>query len=158
LASLPAGVLPVEGGHFGANLVAYIRGQYHHAQVTEPLLLEQLWEYGIDISAGPLHNLFTAHKDAFHQEKSEGFAAGLATASSIGTDDTGARHQGQNGYCTALGNDLFAYFESSDSKSRVNFLQVLQGPTRAYAINETTLAYWERQKLPAAVRAALLGG
>src|SRR5207248_6795914 len=54
--------------------------------------------------------------------------------------------------------DLFAYFESSDSKSRLNFLQVLQGPQRDYAINETTLAYWERQKLPAAVLAALLQG
>src|SRR5215470_4589014 len=68
LAPLPAGVLPVEGGHFGANLVAYILGQYHHAQVTEPLLLEQLWEYGIDISAGQLHNLLTADQDRFHQE------------------------------------------------------------------------------------------
>ncbi len=158
LAPLPAGVLPVEGGHFGANLVAYILGQYHHAQVTEPLLLEQLWEYGIDISAGQLHHLLTADKGHFHQEKAEVLTAGLATAAYIGTDDTGARHQGKNGYCTALGNDLFAYFESSDSKSRLNFVQVLHGPQRGYAVNETALAYWERQKLPAAVRAALLQG
>src|SRR5262249_29794875 len=72
-------------------------------------------------------------------------------SSYIGTDDTGSRHQGHNGYCTAIGNDLFAYFESSDSKSRLNFLQVLQGAHRDYVINETTRAYWERQKLPAAV-------
>jgi hypothetical protein len=155
LAPLPAGVLPVEGGHFGANLVAYLLDQYQQAQVTEPLLLEQLWEYGIDMSAGQLHALLTANKDSFHQEKAEVLAVGLAESSYVGTDDTGARHQGQNGYCTALGNDLFAYFESSDRKSRLNFLQVLQGPARDYAVNETTLAYWERQKLPAAVRASL---
>src|SRR5262245_6288321 len=59
LAPFPAGVLPVGGGHFGANLVAYILDQYHQAQVTEPLLLEQLWEYGIDISTGQLHRLLT---------------------------------------------------------------------------------------------------
>ncbi len=41
LAPFPEGVLPVEGGHFGANLVAYILDQYHQAQVTEPLLLER---------------------------------------------------------------------------------------------------------------------
>jgi hypothetical protein len=158
LAPFPAGVLPVEGGHFGANLVVYILDQYHHAQVTEPLLLEQLWEYGIDISAGQLHALLTANKDGFHQEKAEVLAAGLTESSYIGTDDTGARHQGHNGYCTAIGNDLFAYFESSDSKSRLNFLQVLQGPERDYAINETTLAYWKRQELPAAVRASLTQG
>ena len=158
LASLPAGVLPVEGGHFGTNLVAYILDQYHQAQVTEPLLLEQLHEYGTVISAGQLHHILTENKDAFHQEKAEVLAAGLAESSYIGTDDTGARHQGQNGYCTAIGNDLFAYFESTDNKSRLNFLQVLQGPERDYAINETTLAYWERQKLPAAERALLSAG
>jgi hypothetical protein len=85
-------------------------------------------------------------------------AAALAESSYIGTDDTAARHQGKNGYCTALGNDLFAYFESSDSKSRLNVLQVLQGPHRAYAINETTWAYWEQQKLSAALVAQLTQG
>jgi hypothetical protein len=158
LAPLPAGVLPVEGGHFGANLIAYCLDQYHQAQVTEPLLLEQLREYGIVISAGQLHRILTENKDLFHQEKAEVLAAGLAESSYLGTDDTGARHQGQNGYCTAIGNDLFAYFESSDRKSRLNFLHVLQGPHRDYAINETTLAYWDRQKLPAAVRAPLTQG
>jgi Transposase IS66 family len=151
LAPFPEGVLPVEGGHFGANLIAYILDQYHQAQVTEPLLLEQLWEYGIDISAGQLHRMLTEDKEAFHQEKGEILAAALAESSYIGTDDTGARHQGKNGYCTAIGNDLFAYFESTDSKSRLNFLHVLQGSQRDYAINETARAYWERQKLAAAL-------
>jgi hypothetical protein len=155
LAPFPAGVLPVEGGHFGANLAAYILDQYHHAQVTEPLLLEQLWEYGIDISAGQLHRILTTNKDLFHQEKVDVLTAGLTESSYIGTDDTGARHQGHNGYCTAIGNDLFAYFESGDSKSRLNFLQVLHGPYRLYAINETAVTYWERQQLAVAVRELL---
>src|SRR5438094_411689 len=151
LAPFPEGVLSVEGGHFGANLIAYILDQYHQAQVTQPLLLAQLWEYDIDISAGQLHRILTENKEVFHQEKGEILAAGLAESSYIGTDDTGARHQGKNGYCTAIGNDLFSYFESTDSKSRINFLQVLQGKQRDYAINDMTLAYWERQKLAAAL-------
>jgi hypothetical protein len=138
--------------------VVFILDQYHHAQVTEPLLLEQLQEYGIVISAGQLHRILTERQEPFHQEKADVLATALAESSYVGTDDTGARHQGHNGYCTALGNDLFAYFESSPSKSRLNFLHVLQGSRRDYAINETTLAYWERQKLPAAVLAALLQG
>lgn len=158
LAPFPAGVLPVEGGHFGANLVAYILDQYHQAHVTEPVLLEQLWEYGIDISSGQLHHILTENKEPFHQEKDEVLAAGLAESSYIGTDDTGARHQGKNGYCTAIGNELFAYFESTDSKSRVNFLQVLQGVQRDYAINDMALDYWKRQKLAAAVVSKLLEG
>ena len=149
LAPFPQGVLPVAGGHFGANLIAYILDQYHQAQVTEPLLLTQLWEYGIDISAGQLHRILTENNERFHREKDEIRAAGLAESSYIGVDDTGARHQGKNGYCTAIGNDLFSYFESTDNKSRLNFLQVLQGSQRDYAINDMTLAYWERQKLAA---------
>jgi len=158
LASFPAGVLPVGGGHFGANLIAYILDQYHQAGVTEPLLLEQLWEYGIDISAGQLHGILTENHAPFHQEKAEVLATGLVESSYIGADDTGARHQGKNGYCTAIGNDLFASFESTPSKSRLNFLQVLQGPQRDYVINETTLAYWDRQQLAAAVVARLTQG
>jgi hypothetical protein len=158
LAPFPAGVLPVEGGHFGANLVAHILDQYHQAQVTEPLLLAQLGEYGIDISAGQLHRLLTETKDRFHQEKDELLAAALAESSYVGTDDTGARHRGHNGYCTALGNDLFASFESSDTKSRLNFLQVLHGSRRDYAVNEVARAYWQRQQLAAAVVERLTQG
>lgn len=158
LASLPPGVLPVEGGHFGPGLIAHILDQYHQAQVTEPLLLEQLLEYGIDISTGQLHRILTENKDRFHQEKAEVLAAGLAESSYIGTDDTGARHQGKNGYCTALGNDLFAYFESTDSKDRLNFLQVLQGGQRNYVINDMALTYWKGQRLPAVLVEQLLQG
>ena len=158
LAPFPAGVLPVEGGHFGANLIAYILDQYHQAQVTEPLLLEQLGEYGIDISAGQLHRILTENKEYFHKEKNELLVAGLTESSYIGTDDTGARHQGKNGYCTAIGNDLFAYFESTDNKSRLSFLQVLQGGQRDYAINDIALAYWDRQELSAELVAKLSHG
>lgn len=156
LAPLPADVLP--DSHFGPKLICYILEQYHHAHVTQPLLLEQLHDFGIDISAGQLNRILTENHDAFHQEKAEVLAAGLATASYIGTDDTGARHQGKNGYCTVISHELFAYFESTACKSRLNFLQVLQGGSSTYAINETTLAYWERQKLAAAVVEKLCDG
>lgn len=158
LAPFPAGVLPVAGGHFGANLIAYILDQYHQAQVTEPLLLAQLWEYGIDLSAGQLHRILTENQEHFHQEKDEVLTAGLTSSSYIGTDDTGARHQGKNGYCTAIGNDLFSYFESTDSKSRLNFLHVLQGRERSYVINPMALAYWQRQELAAALVEQLTQG
>jgi hypothetical protein len=151
LAPFPPGVLPVEGGHFGAKLVAHILSQHYHAQVTQPVLLEDLWEQGIVISAGQLQRILTEHKDHFHREKAEILATGLETASYIGTDDTGARHQGKNGYTTAIGNDCFAYFETTDSKSRLNFLQILQGDQRSYVINDTTLAYWQEHQLAAAV-------
>ena len=149
LASLPADVLA--GSHYGPNLICYILDQYHHAHVTQALLLQQLHDFGIDISEGQLSRILTENKEAFHQEKDEVRAAGLETASYIGTDDTGARHQGRNGYCTVIGNDLFACFESTDSKSRLNFLQVLHGQRRVYVLNEVALAYWKAQELSSVV-------
>jgi len=156
LAPLPAEVLP--GSHFGPNLIGYILYQYHQCNVTQPLLREQLHELGIDISAGQISGLLTENLDGFHQEKAALLLAGLAVSSYLGVDDTGARHQGHNGYCTALGNDFFAYFESTDSKSRLNFLQVLRGTSSGYAINAVTLAYWERQKLALEIVEQLTAG
>ena len=84
--------------------------------------------------------------------------AGLEVSPYVQVDDTGARHQGRNGYCTHIGNDLFATFESTDSKSRLNFLEVLRRPHTDYVINEVAVAYWERQKLAAAVRGEAVPG
>lgn len=156
LAPLPVDVLP--GSHFGPLLIGYVLYQYHQANVTQPLLLEQLQELGIDISVGQISHILTENLDGFHQEKAAILTAGLAVSSYVGVDDTGARHEGHNGYCTAVGNDLFAYFASTDSKSRLNFLQVLRGTSSGYAINEVTLAYWERQQLAHAVVAQLRAG
>jgi hypothetical protein len=52
---------------------------------------------------------------------------GLQVSNYLQTDDTGARHDGKNGYCTYIGNEFFAWFESTQSKSRVNFLGLLRG-------------------------------
>jgi Transposase IS66 family len=76
----------------------------------------------------------------------------------VQADDTGARHQGHNGFCTQIGNEFFAYFESTDSKSRQNFLEVLRGSDTDYTINDAAAAYWQRQKLAQAVIDRLLTG
>jgi hypothetical protein len=149
VAPLPAEVLP--GHHFGPDLICFILHQYHHQHVTQPLLLEQLHQLGIDISAGELNRILTEGKDAFHREKDEILPAALAVSAYIEVDDTGARHRGHTGACTQIGNELFASFTSTDSKSRLNFLEILRGPHTAYVINETAVAYWRRQKLPAAM-------
>jgi hypothetical protein len=145
LAPLPVNVLP--GSHFGPGLIAYSVYQYRECNVTQPLLHEQLLALGIDISTGQMDRILTRNKDAFHQEKEEVRTAGLEVSSYIGVDDTGARHDGHNGYCTVIGNDVFAYFESTDSKSRLNFLQVLRGSSDGYTINEVAMSYFQQQKL-----------
>jgi hypothetical protein len=149
VAPLPPEV--VSGSHYGPNLICFIIHQYHHQHVTHPLLLEQLHQLGIDISAGELNRIVTEGKEAFHQEKAELLPAALAVSTYVQVDDTGARHQGHNGACTQIGNAFFATFASTESKSRLNFLEMLRGPDTDYVINETAVAYWRRQKLPKAM-------
>jgi Transposase IS66 family len=156
IAPLPPEVIP--GSHFGPNLTCFIVHQYHHQHVTQPLLWEQLDQFGIDISMGQLSRILTEQKESFHQEKDQLLAAALEVSPYVQVDDTGARHKGRNGYCTQIGNDLFASFESTNSKSRLNFLELLRRPHTDHVINEIAVGYWEEQKLAAAVVEKLCQG
>jgi hypothetical protein len=150
----PVPATAVGGGHYGPQLIGYLLHQYYHAHVTQPLLLAQLHDWGIEMSAGQLNHLLTEGHDAFHQEKAALKAAGLATSGYIQADDTGARHQGRNGYCTYIGNERFAWFASTESKSRVNFLELLQAERR-YEVNAEALAYLAERGLAAGHREML---
>ena len=149
IAPLPPEVIP--GSHFGPTLIGFIVHQYHHQHVTQPLLWEQLDQLGIDISMGQLSRILTEQNDSFHQEKDQLLPAALEVSPYVQVDDTGARHKGRNGYCTQIGNDLFASFESTNSKSRLNFLEILRRPHTDYVINEIAVVYWKEQKLAAAL-------
>ena len=145
-----AGKLPehLNGKHFGPTLIRFILYQYYHCHVTQPLLLEQLSEFGIDISAGQLNNLLIEEKDRFHLEKDRILTAGLEVCSYINVDDTGARHQGKNGYCTHIGNELFSWFESTGCKSRINFLKLMRPGQTDFAITMDAVCYMQANKLP----------
>jgi hypothetical protein len=143
------GKLPKElqGRHFGPNLVAHILYQHHHCHVTQPLLHEQLREWGVDISSGQINALLLDDKTPFHEEKDALLAVGLALSAYVTVDDSGARHQGNNGYVTHIGNQYFASFHSSMSKSRVNFLELLRAGQTDYRITTNALAYMKEQGL-----------
>ena len=53
--------------HFGPTLRSFIL--YQHQRATQPLLWQQLRDWGIDLSRGQLHRLITEDQTPFHQEK-----------------------------------------------------------------------------------------
>jgi hypothetical protein len=135
-------------GHYSPTLISFILYQHYHAHVTAPILLEQLREWGVDISSGQLSRILVEGKESFHEEKAGILNVGLQNSSYVTVDDTGARHAGKNGYCTHIGNGFFAWFETTYTKSRINFLELLRAGHTDYVINEEALAYMENQKLP----------
>ncbi len=136
-------------GHFGGTIKSYIIYQYHHCQVTQPLLLEQLREWGIDISSGQINNILLKEKEEeFTQEKEALLSTALEVSDFITVDDSGARHKGKNGYVTHIGNQHFAWFKSTDSKSRINFLELLRAGQTDYYLSDESYLYMIQTKLP----------
>lgn len=148
---LPDGVR--QGGHFGPTLKAFLLDQYYRQRVTQPRLLGQVRSWGVDLSAGQLNRLLTEGHDRFHQDKDALLSAGLTACAYIQVDDTAARHQGHNGYCTHIGNEFFAWFASTARKSRLNFLELLRGGHTDYILSAEAFAYLrQRDTPPSAVR------
>ncbi len=102
-----------------------------------------------------MNRLLIDNKEEFHNEKAALLPAGLSVSSYIQVDDTGARHQGKNGYCTFIGNELFSWFESTGSKSRINFLELLHTGYDDYQFTDESFSYMKRYKVAPWIRQKL---
>jgi hypothetical protein len=143
IAPLPSGV----AGHFGGELRRFALIQHIQGQVTVARLLAQLRSIGIAISKRQVMRLLIDKQQGFLDEARDVLRAGLETAAWITVDDTGARHKGANGVCTQIGNDHFAWFGTTGSKSRRNFLELLRAGHADYVVNAQALDYMRKRAL-----------
>ena len=153
VAPLPAGTR----GHFGPSLRRFVLALYHGAQTTVERLTGLLRELGVDISKRQVLRLLNDGQEMFSAECDALLGAGLETAPGISVDDTGARHGDRNGVTTQLGNDAFAWFRTSFSRSRLNFLELLRTGHGNYVINQAALSYMRGRSLAGPVIARLRG-
>jgi hypothetical protein len=153
VAPLPEGTR----GHFGPELRRFVLMQYHQGQVTVERLVTLLQAAGVSISKREIMRLLIEEQDDFLGENREVLRAGLATAAWITVDDTGARHRGANAVCTQIGNDNFAWFGPTGSKSRLNFLELLRAGYTDYVVNAAALEYMREHDLAGPVIRHLAG-
>ena len=151
-APLPAGI----DGHFGPELRRFVLAQYHQGQMTVPRLVTLLRDLGIFISKRQVVRLLIEGQDGFLAEARDVLRAGLSSAAWITVDDTGARHKASNGFCTQIGNAHFAWFGTTASKSRLNFLALLRAGYDDYVINAEAVAYMRERALAGHVIARLI--
>src|SRR4051812_36048930 len=147
VAPLPSGV----DGHFGPELRRFVLAQYHQGQVTVPRLVAQLRTIGLAISTRQVMRLLIDGQQRFLDEARDVLRAGLTQAAWVTVDDPGARHKAANGTCTQIGNDHFAWFGTTASKSRLNFLELLRAGHPDYVINAEALAYMRQRALAGSV-------
>ncbi len=153
VAPLPGGI----HGHFGARLKCFVLTQYHKCRVTVGCLLDLLHDIGMAVSKRQLMRFLIDNQEPFLDEAREVLRSGLESASWITVDDTGARHLGRNAVCTHIGNDHFAWFATTFSKSRLNFLQLLAAGDETHLINEAAIAYMRQRNLSETVIGRLAG-
>jgi hypothetical protein len=149
-APLPAGI----DGHFGPQLRRFVLAQYHQGQMTVLRLVTLLRSIGIFISKRQVLRLLNEGQDDFLTEARDTLRAGLVSGW-VTVDDTGARHKAKNGFCTQIGNTDFAWFGTTGSKSRLNFLELLRAGHGDYVINAAALDYMRRRDLSGPVIARL---
>lgn len=143
------GSLPTElnGQHFGSELRALIINLYAQC-MTQPCILEFLHNVGIEISSGQIHNILMYESESLSTMSENILSVGLKEADYIETDDTGAKHNHENGYCTYLGGKYFSYFKSSHSKSRENFLSILLQGKEGYQVNDAMIWHLSQCGVP----------
>jgi hypothetical protein len=143
------------GGHFGPELRRFVLMPYHQGQTTLPRLATLLQSIGVAISKREIQRLLTAGQNDFLAENCDVLRAGLETSPWISVDDTGARHQAQNGYCTQIGNEHFTWFGTRSSKSRLNFLDLLRAGHTDFVLNDAAFDYMRSRALSAPLIARL---
>lgn len=131
-AALPA---ELQGSHFGPDLRSMIFGLYASG-MTQPAIFQFVSSLGIAVSEGQIHHMLMGEVADFNRHSEQILSAGLREAPYIRVDDTGAKHCHKSGYCTHIGGQYFAYYTTTASKSRVNFLKILAQGQEGYVIND----------------------
>ena len=114
--------------------------------MTSERLTALLSGIGVVISKRQVVRLLTGRLDTFVAEDREVLRAGLASASWISVDDTGALHAGQNGVTTQIGEDGSPP-SAPACRSHDELPHCLRAGHTDYVVDETALAYMRRHNL-----------
>lgn len=136
------------GSEFSPDLQAFIIDLSIQGRMSEYQICNFLKDKGIIISEGTISNILIQNNEAFHQEMDNAFQAGLRSTAYHQVDDTGARHNGRNGYTMIVGNPFYTRYFTSFSKDRFQvLLNLLGGGHLKYSFSELTTALLEKEKI-----------
>ena len=124
-------------GEYGPGIRTLIPVLKTEGNMSEKRILGLFQNFGIEMSAAYISQQWTGGYEAFHQEKSDLYRAGLASSDFSQIDDTSARVNGTNQYCHIVCNPLFTAYFTSEHKNRLSVLSVLtDGAPLSYLYNQ----------------------
>ncbi len=135
------GEVPNDGSHFGPGVKLHAVYQMAKNGVSQSKVRQEFNDKDLQISAGQIDKEYRTLANKLKAEKEDLLHVGLRNSKSVSVDDTGARHQGKNGYSTVIQNNLFTWFRSTNSKSRINFFEMFRADRTDYIINSNALEY-----------------
>ena len=130
--------------HFDRSVDLHVVYQMAKNSVPQNKVWQELNERGLQISTGKINQIYVAVAALLKAEKEDILHIGLRYFLDAYTDDTGARHRGVNWYCTVIQNAYFAYFKSTKSKSRINFLEMMCADRTDYIIDNNSIEYLDK--------------
>ena len=148
---------PMPGGlvcgreQYGLGVKAFVPTLYHQGRSTANRIATLLNDAGLGISKRTVQRMLNEDAAGPVAEAREILKAGLASASWIAVDDTGARHGARNGYCTVIGNEAFTHFRSSEAKTRLNLFDHLNAGDERLILNGAAFAHMRRLNLSGTV-------
>jgi len=119
--------------------------------VTGNKILNYFLDKGFSISTGKISDILTGSADLeiFHREKDEIHEASVAHSLYQQIDDTGARVNGENQYCSTLCNEYCSLFSKNPKKNRLTVIDFLPGSQELkFLLNDKAIEYLKEKRLP----------
>ncbi len=114
-------------GHYGVGLRSLLNVLRHLSDVTEGTLCGLIKSFGIQISAGTISNLLKREQKWALQEQQDILRAGLNRDVPKQMDTTANRQRGVNKATHIITDPYFTVFHTTDTRTRLDCLSVLQG-------------------------------
>ena len=114
-------------GHYGPGIRSLLNVLRHMSDVTEPSAYNLMKSLGIEISVGTISNLLKEELGWALEEQEAILRAGLRDSTPKQMDTTANRQKGGNKMTHIITNANFTAFYTTDTRSRLDCLRVLQG-------------------------------
>lgn len=137
------GQVPEEfkGREFGPQLISFILYQHYKNRVPHKKIIEMLFDWGIEISAGTVCSILNNLKEDFNDDLKSARNAAIKKCSQVHIDDTGAKCNGQNGYTFGVSNQYFTMYDTRFEKNRWAAVGSLLGGEQAFLVDKDAISF-----------------